>query len=238
MEKNKTGKYLKYAIGEIVLVVIGILIALQINNWNTNNSEIKKIKNYYTKIADEINFVKENVKDFQNSIDTLIILNKKSIYILNLKNKDSLTHLKKSIGSLGTAYLGNFTFPMLEEFLEQDLLSKIKNDSLKYAFTAFKIADKEVKYMDSYIQNQYSTSIEPYFYKNINYANVAFRNNDNTLIKGGPKTDYSTFLNNLELYNLLTFKLESLNAQKYRLDFLERTLIYIEEKIEEELNSR
>ena len=34
MEKNKTGKYLKYAIGEIVLVVIGILIALSINNWN------------------------------------------------------------------------------------------------------------------------------------------------------------------------------------------------------------
>ncbi len=34
MEKNKTGKYFKYAIGETALVVIGILIALQINNWN------------------------------------------------------------------------------------------------------------------------------------------------------------------------------------------------------------
>ena len=34
MEKNKTGKYFKYAIGEILLVVIGILIALSINNWN------------------------------------------------------------------------------------------------------------------------------------------------------------------------------------------------------------
>lgn len=32
--ENKTGKYFKYAIGEFVLVVIGILIALQINNWN------------------------------------------------------------------------------------------------------------------------------------------------------------------------------------------------------------
>ena len=32
--ENKTGKYFKYAIGEIVLVVVGILIALQINNWN------------------------------------------------------------------------------------------------------------------------------------------------------------------------------------------------------------
>ena len=34
MENNKTSRYLKYAIGEIILVVIGILIALQINNWN------------------------------------------------------------------------------------------------------------------------------------------------------------------------------------------------------------
>ncbi|NNE31905.1 MAG: hypothetical protein HKN40_06000, partial [Winogradskyella sp.] len=33
METGKTGKYLKYAIGEIVLVVIGILIALSLNNW-------------------------------------------------------------------------------------------------------------------------------------------------------------------------------------------------------------
>ena len=40
MEKNKTGKYLKYAIGEIVLVMIGILLALQINNWN----ERRKLK--------------------------------------------------------------------------------------------------------------------------------------------------------------------------------------------------
>jgi hypothetical protein len=49
MEKNKTGKYLKYAIGEIVLVVIGILIALQINNWNEarkkNQKEAILIKN-------------------------------------------------------------------------------------------------------------------------------------------------------------------------------------------------
>ena len=39
LEKNKTGKYLKYAIGEIILVVIGILIALSINNWNENRKK-------------------------------------------------------------------------------------------------------------------------------------------------------------------------------------------------------
>lgn len=43
--ENKTSKYLKYAIGEIVLVVIGILIALQINNWNEwRKGTLKEIK--------------------------------------------------------------------------------------------------------------------------------------------------------------------------------------------------
>ena len=42
--ENKTSKYLKYAIGEIILVVIGILIALQVNNWNENRKLIKQHK--------------------------------------------------------------------------------------------------------------------------------------------------------------------------------------------------
>ncbi len=41
LTENKLSKYLLYAIGEIVLVVIGILIALQINNWNTSKIESK-----------------------------------------------------------------------------------------------------------------------------------------------------------------------------------------------------
>jgi hypothetical protein len=43
---SKTGKYLKYAIGEIILVVIGILIALQINNWNEHRKK-EKLKDSY-----------------------------------------------------------------------------------------------------------------------------------------------------------------------------------------------
>jgi len=54
MEQNKTGKYLKYAIGEILLVVIGILIALSINNWNGDRMEVCMEKQYYQKL--NINF--------------------------------------------------------------------------------------------------------------------------------------------------------------------------------------
>lgn len=41
MSENKTSKYLKYAIGEIVLVMIGILLALQVNNWNEDRKANK-----------------------------------------------------------------------------------------------------------------------------------------------------------------------------------------------------
>ena len=54
MEKNKTGKYLKYAIGEIVLVVFGILIALQINNWNQRRLEQGKEQIYLTNIKRDL----------------------------------------------------------------------------------------------------------------------------------------------------------------------------------------
>jgi len=46
LSENKSRKYISYAIGEIVLVVIGILIALQINNWNINKKQQEKIKEY------------------------------------------------------------------------------------------------------------------------------------------------------------------------------------------------
>ena len=64
MEKNKTGKYFKYAIGEIVLVVIGILIALQINNWNeerkaniSENKALLALKNEFDKNVKRFQFI-------------------------------------------------------------------------------------------------------------------------------------------------------------------------------------
>jgi hypothetical protein len=65
MEKNKTGKYLKYAVGEIILVVLGILIALQINNWNENQKLNTKKQAYYSQLLDDLS------KDLQFSKTTI-----------------------------------------------------------------------------------------------------------------------------------------------------------------------
>jgi hypothetical protein len=52
--ENKTGKYFKYAIGEIVLVVIGILIALQINNLSNNNKDRELEKQYISSLINDL----------------------------------------------------------------------------------------------------------------------------------------------------------------------------------------
>ena len=68
--ENKTGKYFKYAIGEIILVVIGILIALQINNWNENQKLEKTREDYYTQLLDDLNndiiSTQSIIKEFSN----------------------------------------------------------------------------------------------------------------------------------------------------------------------------
>ncbi len=63
MEQNKTGKYLKYAIGEIILVVIGILIALQVNNWNETKNSIAQAEKHLGTI--QLN-LKDDVKQAEN----------------------------------------------------------------------------------------------------------------------------------------------------------------------------
>ena len=72
LEENKLSKYLLYAIGEIVLVVIGILIALQINAWNQTKEDIKKEEKFLLEI-------KENLIEDLQKVDTLLLANKRKL---------------------------------------------------------------------------------------------------------------------------------------------------------------
>lgn len=65
MSENKTGKYLKYAIGEIILVMIGILLALQVNNWNENRKAYSKSKTYLTEIVKDL---KSDIIEFNRQL--------------------------------------------------------------------------------------------------------------------------------------------------------------------------
>jgi len=128
--ENKTGKYLKYAIGEIVLVVIGILIALQVNNWN----ESRKLRNT------EIGLLKELRADLTATLDDL----KSDIELVNrtLTNTDSI-HKKMRINLMNKStepfpvkinhLLNPILYPKLGayEALQSYGINNISNDEIK-----------------------------------------------------------------------------------------------------------
>jgi hypothetical protein len=62
MDTGKTGKYFKYAIGEIVLVVIGILIALQINTWNEQRRQVQAEQEFLEGIKNDLQQDKEYIQ--------------------------------------------------------------------------------------------------------------------------------------------------------------------------------
>ncbi len=97
LAEGKTTKYLKYAIGEIILVVIGILIALSINNWNQNRilklEEKAIIKNLYNEYL-------QNKKIIAITIKTSVDCENTLRHLMNLMGKDEEYLKKQNIDSL------------------------------------------------------------------------------------------------------------------------------------------
>ena len=138
MEKNKTRKYLKYALGEIILVVIGILIALTINNWNENrklhNQEIIYLNNLKNDINDQIQML-----DVYIDFEDIIIDQTKDIikhYELNdgFYNMDSIFPKLHDLTIRWTFSNANTT---LMQMLNSDQINIIRNRQLKEELIAY-----------------------------------------------------------------------------------------------------
>jgi len=79
LNEGKTSKYFKYAIGEIVLVVIGILIALSINNWNEKQKQKKQLDAIYTTVQQNLKTDLKNIKipiEFFEKLDSTLNIKK------------------------------------------------------------------------------------------------------------------------------------------------------------------
>ena len=65
IKDNKMGKYFKYAIGEILLVMVGILLALQVNNWNERKKNEATLTQFLMDFKEELSL---NIRDFKNEV--------------------------------------------------------------------------------------------------------------------------------------------------------------------------
>ncbi len=128
--ENKTGKYFKYAFGEIILVVIGILIALQINNWNENQKSVKQEKTYYCKIAEDLQVDIKNIDSSLVTIDNRIKSTERFLKNLLKIQKDKQVIFKDFIKTI-RYYKFIPTKAALLDITSSGKLEKLKNQSLK-----------------------------------------------------------------------------------------------------------
>jgi len=148
IQENKMGKYFKYAIGEILLVVIGILIALQINNWNEDKKDRAEERNALIDLKEEFLY---NSNVFDNHLNSKKEANQNWIKLIDtLSNPSTLND-----GSIRRTRSGSDTYILSQSVFDKLLftgaIDKIENDSLKTLLSSWNYIYKE--YQDDEIMH-------------------------------------------------------------------------------------
>ena len=170
LSEGKTGKYFKYAIGEIILVVIGILIALSINNWNESKKssriELEFLKNLNRDLdIDLVNF--EN----KISIDSSIMSSNKKI-MLAIQNHDEEALNKSFSGNrngLSAINRAGIFYPQKSayESLKSQGIQLISNDSLRQKI--INLYDYRYQTISDFLKFQWDmlSQTNPYLFENL-----------------------------------------------------------------------
>ena len=215
MENNKTGspaetsakagKYLKYAIGEIVLVVIGILIALQINNWNeqrkVNKQELLLLKQLQSDInsnLDEVVELNMRLSINKQGIDSLVErLNKKHYDLLvPVYLAQSLRKSDFNNSSSGYNLMQNGKAALIsDEAVLKSILNIYENDLPN-------ILDRQsdMKTSIDFIQSHFVNKL---FIKAPNKLNIQFKELDVIATDLFQPIDYNALAENIEFKNTL-----------------------------------
>jgi hypothetical protein len=136
-DDNRPLKYMRYAVGEIVLVVAGILIALQINNWNEERKDNKKLKMYVKDLVSDLEKDTINLNDWirwsKKEIDKLKEIDE---YINNPDSMitiDSIINIVPNInfGNSGPGPLNQETFNTLVSTGDVGLIPERQMNELK-----------------------------------------------------------------------------------------------------------
>ncbi|WP_298239309.1 DUF6090 family protein [uncultured Algibacter sp.] len=236
LAEGNTSKYLKYAIGEIVLVVIGILIALQINNWNENrleqNEEIKLLENL------KIDF-QQTILEFEgmnNNRRSILSANYTLTDIISNSNFSSEISIDSLLATTFIVPTFNGKSGSLMVLLNSGKINLLENDKLKSLLFSWpsEVEDMTEGEIDSkLLTNQ---NYIPIIRK---YADLSYIIRANTILpidvklrKSNIEKDYNGLFNNKEFENLLY------HLELYTLDNIQETksLIGIAETIVEIIN--
>ena len=184
-DDNKPIKYLRYAIGEIVLVVIGILIALSINNWNEGRKDRKIEISYLERLLSE---VKKDTASINQNIQLADKLSAEyKNYILKMyteqKTSKDFTDLLLSADLGGASYNLQLTDIAYTELVNTGKLDLISNNLLKSKIVMYYKEYKFVSLSESQLDQTISattqqvmqnTPVIKYFFRGKLFSNADY----------------------------------------------------------------
>jgi len=218
LSENKSSKYALYAIGEIFLVVVGILIALQINNWN----EEKKLKTEEHLLLTNLSLSFErklleledkNAGRAKNMQSILILLDIISAKNVSIPDEDIYGYLKE----LFIWYAVNEEFSIIDMLYSSGKINTISNDLLKTKLIEWPDKMEEMLEEQRVLQELVVKELNPLIRSHVSPVNTfnRLRNNENSkanLIYSPFPNDFDGLFSDRQFESLISEKLIYLNT--------------------------
>jgi hypothetical protein len=205
-QTSKTSRYFKYAIGEIVLVVIGILIALQINNWNEQRKILQSEQEILTNLKSELIINRDR-------LDKILQIHLKEysdgLKLLHLFNTDISKIPVSKLDSLLSNIEGLYTFEANDGYIKSLIASgkidHIQNETIKGFLTAFEgqviDAIQEVKVLERLLNDRLWPAIDG----RINSSSrIRLWEGFSDFPKGSYPSDYDWFFSSREMADVVS----------------------------------
>jgi hypothetical protein len=219
LNENKFSKYFLYAIGEILLVVIGILIALAINNQNAQRKEIEQEQIILKQLKEDY---KANLAQLENKIEMRHEIIAQSLDILGMSSNSSTISADSLSIRFATLFMDPTFDPIDIDVVSSGKINLIRNDSLK-RFISHWTSDIKAYVESEQIQHEhYISEVIPFMKKvgimrNVNHVfwsaqklRMGFldKGENNEVLTPGMSSkeiDVQSILENPNLEGLLTF---------------------------------
>ena len=206
--ENKTGKYFKYAIGEIILVVIGILIALSINNWNEQRKQQKIEQEYLLSLQSEFNTNMDKINSSIAENETIINGINGLLNLFDNKKLDTVSdkYLNKTFRSVfGNQMKYRPSTGVLNDIISSGNLNLIVNQKLRQRLASFESSLEFLK-----LQENNTLTVKENL-KSIIYKEASVRKLAGELLNLQPNAT-SENINNKLLFN-------SVELENYLIDY-------------------
>jgi hypothetical protein len=222
--ENKTAAYLRYALGEIFLVVIGILIALRVNSWHQhqlNQREAENIKaNLHEEFTENRTLLITSRNEFKKSIASglvLIDLVGASRSELEKHNLDSLFYFTFE----STSYLPSEN--SLQDILQSGRLDLISNKTLRENLLFWSASMKRLKNIDDNSSDWVTNHMIPYLLPHMSLREMDQYGNNPGGGKSRLHTNYYPLFQKLEFENMLDEFLYLQQSEINLLNAIEKT---------------